>query len=193
VLPWFVGAYLVAAHAQTQTAEEPSLAPPIAPTEGAAPDTAGSAPPTLPDEFVSWVEANIEFERLLAADDLPAALPMGERMVALSEQEFGRNTRQTAEAYTHLAEAQRQAGEWDAAERNFIGAIEIYRSIDGAFSPLVIAPLTSLGDTYRECRLPIGRNRRRESRCGQSNRQTIHRRQTQREARRLSKERQRVH
>jgi tetratricopeptide (TPR) repeat protein len=148
VLPWLVGAYLVAAHAQT--AEEPSLAPPTAPAEGAATDIPGSAPPALPDEFVNWVEANIEFERLLAADELPAALPMGERMVALSEQEFGRNTRQTAEAYTRLAEAQRQAGDWDAAERNFISAIEIYRSIDGAFSPLVIAPLTSLGDTYHE-------------------------------------------
>jgi hypothetical protein len=71
VLPWLVGAYLVAAHAQT--AEEPSLAPPTAPAEGAATDIPGSAPPALPDEFVNWVEANIEFERLLAADELPAA------------------------------------------------------------------------------------------------------------------------
>jgi tetratricopeptide (TPR) repeat protein len=70
--------------------------------------------------------------------------------VATTVQQFGRNSLQTAEAYFDLAEAQRRARDHDAATRSYLEAVEIYRAIDGAFTPLAINPLTSLGDNYHE-------------------------------------------
>jgi tetratricopeptide (TPR) repeat protein len=73
-----------------------------------------------------------------------------EARVKSVEAEVGRNTLRTAEAYFDLAEAQRAAGKRDDAATSYLAAIGIYRSIDGAFTPLAIGPLTSLGDNYHE-------------------------------------------
>jgi TonB family protein len=73
-----------------------------------------------------------------------------EQLIASTEQQFGKNSLQSAEAYYDLAEAQRRSGEYDAAAKSYLSTIEIYRAIDGAFTPLAINPLTSLGDNYHE-------------------------------------------
>ena len=57
---------------------------------------------------------------------------------------------QTAEAYIGLADAQRQAKDYEKAAENYLAAVEVYRAIDGPFTPLAIGPLTSLGDNYHE-------------------------------------------
>ena len=57
---------------------------------------------------------------------------------------------QTAEAYIDLADAQRQAKDHETAAENYLAAVEIYRCLDGPFTPLAIGPLTSLGDNYHE-------------------------------------------
>jgi TonB family protein len=87
----------------------------------------------------------------IASQDTPEqTIAAGQRFVTQTEREFGKNSRQSAEAYADLADAQRRARQHDAAEKNYLTAIEIYRSIDGPFSPLVIPPLTALGDNYQE-------------------------------------------
>ena len=65
-------------------------------------------------------------------------------------EQFGRKSLQTAEAYVDLADAQRQAKLHERAAENYLAAVEVYRAIDGPFTPLAIAPLTSLGDNYHE-------------------------------------------
>ena len=65
-------------------------------------------------------------------------------------QQFGKNSLQTAEAYSDLADAQRNAGQHDQATQSYVTAIEIYRAIDGPFTPLAIPLLLNMGDNYRE-------------------------------------------
>jgi TonB family protein len=114
-------------------------------------------PPSEPAEsalsreaLVSRIEANLEFARLVTQQEFKDALPVGERMVKLTEQEFGKSSAETGKAYTDLGNAQRLAKEHDAAEKSFLAAIDIYRSVDGPFSALVMTPLTGLGDNYHD-------------------------------------------
>ena len=65
-------------------------------------------------------------------------------------QQFGKTSLPTAEAYSDLADAQRHAGQHEQATQNYMAAVEIYRSIDGPFTPLAIPLLLNLGDNYVE-------------------------------------------
>jgi TonB family protein len=87
---------------------------------------------------------------LVTQSDPKAIVAANERLVQSTEQEFGKNTRQSAEAYADLAAAQRRAGDHEAAEKSYLTVVEIYRAIDGPFSPRVIPALTDLGDNYHE-------------------------------------------
>jgi TonB family protein len=72
-----------------------------------------------------------------------------QRIDSTTEQ-FGKNSLPTAEAYSDLADAQRHAGQHEQATQNYMAAIEIYRVLDGPFTPLAIPLLLNLGDNYRE-------------------------------------------
>ena len=85
---------------------------------------------------------------LVLADSDPIAT--NEQLVASNIAQFGRKSLQVAEAYIDLAEAQRQAKQYELAAESYLAAVEVYRSIDGPFTALAIAPLTSLGDSYHE-------------------------------------------
>jgi TonB family protein len=92
-----------------------------------------------------------------AADAAPAA-PANqvdssfEQRVDSTTRQFGRNSLPAAEAYADLADAARRAGQHDVATQNYLTAIEIYRAVDGAFTPLAIPLLVKMGDNYREAR-----------------------------------------
>ncbi|HUO68924.1 MAG TPA: tetratricopeptide repeat protein [Gammaproteobacteria bacterium] len=73
-----------------------------------------------------------------------------QRLVTRTEDQFGKRSRQAAEAYVDLAEAQRRAGDHAGAEKSYLAAIDVYHSLEGPFTPLAIEPLTALGDNYRE-------------------------------------------
>ena len=77
----------------------------------------------------------------------PATL-FARETIALRTQ-FGKEV-DAREAYIDLAEAHRQAKDYDRAAENYLAAVEVYRGVDGPFTPLAIGPLTSLGDTYQE-------------------------------------------
>ena len=65
-------------------------------------------------------------------------------------EQYGKNSLPTAEAYSDLADAQRHAGQHEQATQNYVAAVEIYRALDGPFTPLAIPLLLNLGDNYRE-------------------------------------------
>ena len=85
-----------------------------------------------------------------ATDTAASETAHNEQLVTSTEQQFGKKSLPSAEAYYDLAEVQRRTGEHDAAAKSYLSAVEIYRAIDGAFTPLAINPLTSLGDNYHE-------------------------------------------
>lgn len=104
------------------------------------------APPS--DPLITRFEARLEFERLVDAEDYEAADQVGRRMLDLTVEEFGAESKQAGDAHVALAEAQANAGEFTAAEENFLVAIEIYRDNDGVYSGSLVRPLVGLGDAY---------------------------------------------
>jgi len=105
-------------------------------------DGAGEAPHDVVDE---------------APPDLVVAEPVnpvaaGEQLVASSIAEFGHKSLPAAEAYIGLGDAQRQAKDYEKAAESYLTAVDIYRAVDGPFTPLAIGPLTSLGDNYHEAK-----------------------------------------
>jgi TonB family protein len=85
---------------------------------------------------------------LIIAERDPVAT--NEQLVANTVEQFGRRSLEAAEAYVDLADAQRQAKQYEQAAENYLAAVEAYRAIDGPFTPLAIAPLTRLGDNYHD-------------------------------------------
>ena len=132
--------------AESPPVQAPDPGAPIEATlEGAAPDTLEHGAEALP---VSRFEANIEFDRLLESEDFGAAAAIGERWVELTEQEFGPESLEAGAAYVGWAEALTQAGDYTAAEENFLIAVEIFRNAEGLYSENLVRPLVGLGDSY---------------------------------------------
>lgn len=142
-------------HAQT-TAAVDAIAPAV-PSDDLDADGTGSAPPGAyepaedPSEqpVVGRIETELEFDRLVSLHEFRESLPVGEQLVTLTKAELGTKSVETGRAVYKLAEAQRQAGEYEAAERSYLEAVDIYRSVEGPFSPRVVEPLTGLGDSYQ--------------------------------------------
>jgi TonB family protein len=159
LLGWLVcGCMLdIAAFAQAEvvdtTAAQPVTTQPVTtqPADDADPAAADPAgEPTAADESATQP---VDPTALDAAP--PPAPPLddvtaSEQLVASSTATNGRNSLQTAEAYVGLADAQREENQYDDAAESYLTAVEIYRAIDGPFTPLAIPPLTELGDNYRE-------------------------------------------
>ncbi len=127
-------------------------APPTAETGDAQPPEADSA--AAPGESdgdalpVTRFEAEIAFERLFTAADYDAAVGVGERLVELTIEQFGAESVEAGNAYAALGAAQREAGEYEAAEESFLRAVELMRGVGGPYSEHLIEPLVGLGDTY---------------------------------------------
>src|SRR5690606_39429616 len=56
---------------------------------------------------------------------------------------------ETAEAYHSAARVQRDAGEYELAEQNYLHAIELFRSAEGPYTERAIEPLIGLGESYQ--------------------------------------------
>jgi TonB family protein len=152
LLAWLVcGLMAGAGHAQTGPAPSDAVVPAAPPAAGGA-DAPAGAPADTPTEAPADVAGTAAIDD--AADLVPAEpvdpIVAGEQLLASNIEEFGRVSLQTAEAYIDLAEAHRQAKDYERAAENYLAAVEVYRDVDGPFTPLAIGPLTSLGDTYQE-------------------------------------------
>jgi len=132
LLAWLVGgAFASGAFSQTgAVATEPAAQPPG--VAGAAQSDA-AAPDLVPAEPVDPVAA-------------------GEQLLKSNIAQYGGRSLQVAEAHLDLANAQREAKDFDKAAENYLAAVEAYRAVDGPFTPLAIGPLTSLGDNYHEAK-----------------------------------------
>jgi TonB family protein len=143
LLAWLVcGAFTAGGHAQTDPVPNDVVAPPESPAVD------GANAPAATTDTTDKVDSSD------AADLVPAEPvdPVGasERLLASNIEEFGRVSLQSAEAYLDLANAHRRAKDYERAAENYLAAVEVYRAVDGPFTPLAIGPLTSLGDTYQE-------------------------------------------
>jgi hypothetical protein len=95
------------------------------------------------------LETQIELEQLLEEEDYAAAVVAAQQLLELTIEEYGERSLEVGQARYELAQAQRLAGQLDAAELNYLNAIETFRSVDGPFSELTIDPSIGLGDTYQ--------------------------------------------
>lgn len=132
------------AHSQDPQSALDADAVPVAGVEQPEFDATGSA------EIVTRFEASIELERLIQAQDLDAAAAVGERLLTLTQEEFGETSAESANAHISLAQVQVANEDRTAAEEHYLDAIIIIREIDGAFSEALISPLLGLGDNYQD-------------------------------------------
>jgi TonB family protein len=107
---------------------------------------------TQPDGGADSVAAAAAEEASPSSPAEADPIATNERLVASMISEFGRKSLQAAEAYLDLADAHRQTNQHEQAAESYLAAVEVYRAVDGPFTPLAIAPLTSLGDNYHEAR-----------------------------------------
>ena len=109
---------------------------------------APAAPPET--DLNSRFEAQLAFSDLIELEQFVEAVPVGQRLLELTEQETGPESKSTATILADLAEAERIAGIHDSSETHFLRAIEIIRSADGSYSETVIGPLLGLGSNYQD-------------------------------------------
>lgn len=102
-----------------------------------------------PPRPVTRFETLLEMNRLASAERYDEALPLAEQLIRLTEQEFGTESIETAEAYHSAADVQRDAGEHELAEQNYLRAVELFRAVDGPYTHRAIEPLIGLGDNYQ--------------------------------------------
>lgn len=150
LLAWLVcGVFTSAAHAQPDAGvTEPAGVTDPASEIDAAATRAVVEPPADGGAAQPGGASAAEPELVVAEPVDPVAA--NEKLLASNIAEFGRRSLQTAEAYLDLGDAQRQTKEYEKAAESYLAAVETYRSIDGAFTPLAIGPLTRLGDNYHE-------------------------------------------
>ena len=101
------------------------------------------------ERYISRIEAQLSLRDLLDLREFQAAVPVATRVVELTSEEFGALSTENGVAVSNLAETQRRAHLYEDAERNFLGAVEIFRATGGAFAGSVITPLIGLGVTYQ--------------------------------------------
>jgi len=105
---------------------------------------------TLEDDLNSRFETQLAFNGLIELEQFIEAIPVGQRLLELTEQETGPESKDTATILANLAEAERVAGIHDSSETHFLRAIEIIRSANGTYSEAVIGPLLGLGSNYHD-------------------------------------------
>lgn len=101
---------------------------------------------TLP---VTRLETEIEIEQRLAAEAYTGAVPLADRLIELTEAEFGATSLEAAEAHQRAGQVRSLAGEHERAEQAFLHAVDIVRNLDGPYTALAIDPLLGLGDSYQ--------------------------------------------
>jgi len=111
--------------------------------QAAAPAATPAAPPT--DERIAAYQ---QFQRAFSARDYAAARPAAERVVVLTEQQHGTDSRELVNPLSNLGAVHYRLGEYPAAEVAFARALRI---VDGQIAGAdrnLIAPLRGLGETY---------------------------------------------
>ena len=104
----------------------------------------GDAPPP-----VTRLETLLEVNRLAEAGRHDEARQLAPQLIRLTEQEFGAESAEAAEAYMRAARAERDASDYQQAEQHYLRAVDIVRAVEGTYSSRAIEPLLGLGDNYQ--------------------------------------------
>ena len=104
----------------------------------------------LETDLNSRFETQLAFDDLIRLEQYVEAIPIGQRLLELIEQETGPESEDTATILVGLAEVERVAGVHDSSETHFLRAIEIIRSTDGTYSEALMKPLLGLGSNYQD-------------------------------------------
>jgi len=104
--------------------------------------------PAARADVITRLEAQLELRDLIDQEAYLDAVPVAERIVELTQEEFGAVSQETAVAFSNLGEMQRRAGHYDDAALNFLASVDAFRETDGEFSESVITPLVGLGASY---------------------------------------------
>ena len=130
----------MSAHAQTAGAA-PTPADAAAPAPAGDPANSASEQSSAPGATNEAGPTSAATAPALDTHDPKQVVESQQQLVTRTEQQFGKRSRQAAEAYFDLAEAQRRARDHAAAEKSYLAAIALYHSLDGMFTPLAIQPL----------------------------------------------------
>jgi tetratricopeptide (TPR) repeat protein len=123
--------------------------PPTQPGYAAAVGEDLLAPAASEPRVITRFEAELEIDRLVAAEQYAEAAEVGVQWVPLTEAEFGPQSNEAANAYRKLADVQHKLGEYATAEGNYLQALSIYRETAGPVAEILIEPLLGLGDNYQ--------------------------------------------
>ncbi len=140
--------------AAAQEAETPET--PMTPTADAEAGVSAEEPLILegaeaeiPSEAqLTRLETQIAFLDLVEERRFEEALPYAETMVELTEAEFGSPSAELATALTNLAYIRRSLQNFDESNETFVSAIDMFRELEGPFTPSVISPLVSMGANF---------------------------------------------
>jgi tetratricopeptide (TPR) repeat protein len=120
----------------------------LATADAAEPTQPPDSPPAAQPAVDERLAAHQEFKRAFEARDYAAARAAAERVVVLSEQVHGGDSRDIVNPLANLGAAHYRLGEYPAAEVAFARAVRIIDGQLGGADRLLIAPLRGLGETY---------------------------------------------
>lgn len=103
----------------------------------------------IPSEVhLSRLETQIVFLDLVEERRFEEALPYAETMAELTEAEFGSPSTELATSLANLAYIQRSLQNFDESNEAFVNAIDMFRDIEGPFTPSTINLLVSMGANF---------------------------------------------
>lgn len=97
----------------------------------------------------SWLETQIEVERLSRIGNFPAASELGDTLIDELTDALGPTSEQLANAHLLLANVEAANAAHLAAESHLLDAIDILEALDGTQATSLIAPFVMLGTAYR--------------------------------------------
>ena len=131
-----------------QTSVGPGAVPATDPTEPVDTDEVAAEGEGPQAEIFTRLEAQLELQDLFEDENYSEAVVVAERVVALTQEEFGEISSESAITISYLAEIQRRAGQYEDSSQNFLTSMEIFREAEGVYTASAIMPLVGLGATY---------------------------------------------
>ena len=93
-------------------------------------------------------ETLLQIAEFTSSEDFAAASALTDQLLRLTEQEFGAESAELAQAHIQVAAIQSRNLQYEEAEENALLSIEMYRSEKGPYSTELIEPYIVLGDNY---------------------------------------------
>jgi tetratricopeptide (TPR) repeat protein len=94
------------------------------------------------------VEVNKQFRELFDAKRYAEALPLAERVVALTEEQYGKDDRALVNPLTNLGTVHYRLKDYPAAEKDYQRSVEILEATAGSTDRQLLRPLHGLGAAH---------------------------------------------